>query len=152
MRLKLISAGLVVAALSAAACGSGSNTSSASSPARRVHSGSRPLRIYRAKLSGSSTRPATGTAIIALHSGSLVCWRFAHLHGFTAATSASIDAGVSGKPGKAVLPLSIGPRLHHQGCVRASPLLSSAIQRNPSGYYVTISSTQDPVGAVRGQM
>jgi hypothetical protein len=152
MHLKLISAGLVVAALSTAACGSGSNTSSASSPARRAHSGSRPLRIYRAKLGGSGASQGTGAAIIALHPASVVCWRFAHLRGFTGATSASIDVGVSGKPGKTVLPLSAGPRFHHQGCVRAKPLLSAAIQRNPSGYYVTIASSQYPAGAVRAQL
>jgi hypothetical protein len=148
MHLKLIPAGLVVAALSAAGCGSGASTS----PRPSAAGPGPPLRIYRAKLSRLGAPGGTGAAIIALHPGSVVCWRFAHLRGFTDATSASIDAGVSGKPAKAVLPLSTGPRLHHQGCVRASPLLSSAIQRNPGGYYVRVASSRYPAGAVRARL
>ena len=50
----------------------------------------RALRLYRVKLTGKADSGGcchgTGYAIIALHRGSIVCWRFAHLHGFFNAT------------------------------------------------------------------
>ena len=93
-----------------------------------------------------------GAAVIALHGSSEICWRFAHLHGFTNGTVAHIHAGGKGHPGKILVPLSRGTRLHHQGCVRVSPAVAKAIAGDPSRYYVNIHSTQYPAGAVRGQL
>ncbi len=90
-----------------------------------------------------------GAAIIAFHTGSKLCWRFAHLHGFTGAT---VHLGAGGHAGKVVPPLSPGPRLHHHGCVRVSPTLAAAIVGGPSTYYLNIGSAQYPGGAVRGQL
>jgi hypothetical protein len=93
-----------------------------------------------------------GSAIIAFHGDSRVCWRFAHLHGFTDATSAHIDIGASGRTGQVVIALSPGPRLHHQGCVPVSPGLSRRIWARPGGYYVDVYSKQYPRGAVGAQL
>ena len=82
----------------------------------------------------------------------MLCWRFAHLHGFTNATLAHIHIGTKGRSGDVVVALSTGPRLHHQGCVSISPVLSKRIWSQPSRYYVNIHSTQYPGGAVRGQL
>jgi CHRD domain len=110
--------------------------------------------VYRVQVTGTprGAAHATGAAIIALHGDSLVCWRFAHLHGFTDATSAVIQSGSNGRPGQVVIALSPGPRLHHQGCVPVSPALSRRIGARPGGYYVTIHSKQYPTGAVRAQL
>jgi hypothetical protein len=113
--------------------------------------------IYRAPLSGaaeaaSGAAQGRGDAIIAFHGDSLICWRFAHLHGFSGATGAAIHSGVKGRSGQVAIALSTGPRLRHQGCVRLSPTVSKAIISDPSGYYVSITSAQYPAGAVRAQL
>jgi hypothetical protein len=147
-RPKLIAASLAALALSAAGCAS-STPSSATSAS--------PVTIYRTVLTGTAENPpgapnGTGDAIIAFHGSSLVCWRFAHLHGFTNATVAHINTGATGKSGSVAVPLSTGPRLHHQGCVPITPTLAKTIEHNPPDYYVNIHSTQYPGGAVRGQL
>lgn len=160
-RRVMILPALAAVSLGLAACGSGTNTTAAHASSRAngraFLSSPRPLRIYRTTLSGTASRPlgspnGTGVAIIALHRGAVVCWRFSHLHGFTDATAASLHVGAKGSSGKAVVPLSTGRRLHHQGCVRTTAGLSNAINLNPSGYYVSIYSRQYPAGAVRAQL
>lgn len=93
-----------------------------------------------------------GAAVIAFHGDSLVCWRFAHLHGFTTATSAHIQIGTIGRTGQVVIALSPGPRLHHQGCAPVSPAVSRKIVARPSGYYLNVYTKQYPQGAVRAQL
>ena len=105
-------------------------------------------------LSGATGTPrgatgAVGAAVIAFHGDAQVCWRFAHLHGFTDATSAHIQTGGRGS---VVVALSPGPRLHHQGCVAVSPTVSRKILARPAGYYVSVNSRQYEHGAVRAQL
>jgi ubiquinone/menaquinone biosynthesis C-methylase UbiE len=155
VRSRLAPAGVAAVALAVAACGSGTGKPAATTGHGVLKVGTVPPQIYRAKLSGAGTGGApagVGAAIIALHGSSTVCWRFAHLHGFVDATGASLDTGVKGKPRKVVLALSAGPRLHHQGCAAAGSVIVNAIRRDPSGYYVNISSRQYPAGAVRARL
>lgn len=148
---------LTASASMLAACGS-SGSSSSTPGSKAAGAGIKgPVKIYRVKLSGvaetSGGAPAgTGDAIIALHGTSVVCWRFAHLHGFTGATSARVYAGSKDKDGKVVASLSAGPQLHHQGCRHAHPSVITAIERRPQDYYVNIHSAQYPHGAVRAQL
>lgn len=147
-------ASLAASALVLAACGSGGTTNSHPTAGSGLRG---PLRIYRVSLSGASEVPhgapaGIGAAVIAFHGTKTVCWRFAHLHGFTLATSASVYSGAGGAKGRTVLVLSPGPLLHHQGCVPIGSTLMSAIERSPQGYYVSIISRQYPRGAVRGQI
>lgn len=163
MRWKPLVGSLAVLALGVAGCGSSSSPSTSSSPSRPPTSGSKaakgalPVRIYRLGLTGQAdtspgARTGSGVAVIAVHGSSLLCWRFAHLHGFIDATAAHIQIGTNGKSGSVVAPLSTGPRLHHQGCVPVNGALVNAIERNPHGYYVSINSTRYPNGAVRAQL
>lgn len=120
-------------------------------------SGSRPTQVYRVRLSGATEARhgavhGVGAAIIAFHGESVVCWRFAHLHGFTDATAAHIQIGTTGRTGGVVIALSPGPRLHHQGCVPVSPATSRRIVARPSDYYVNVHSKQYPQGAIRAQL
>ena len=119
--------------------------------------GGGPIRIYRLVLAGKAETPrgapnGTGAAVIAFHGDSTVCWRFAHLHGFTKPTFAHLHIGAQGKSGKIVVPLSTAPALHHHGCTSVSASLVKAIKRDPSGYYVNIHSAKYPAGAVRAQL
>ncbi len=163
MRWKLVVGSLAVLALGVAGCGSSSSPSTSSSPSRPPTTGSSaatgalPVRIYRLSLTGRPDTPpgapnGSGVAVIAVHGSSMLCWRFAHLHGFINATAAHIQIGAKGKSGAVVAPLSTGPRLRHGGCVQVNGALVKAIERNPHGYYVSIHSTRYPNGAVRAQL
>jgi hypothetical protein len=159
MRSKLLVPILTVLVLGVAACGSSSSSSASSSKALPPGAKSAgPLHIYRVRLTGgkAETPPGapkgTGAAVIAFHGSSLVCWRFAHLHGLINATFAHIHIGAKGKSGNIVVPLSTGPALHHQGCVPVSGAVVRAIERRPADYYVNIHSKQYPNGAVRAQL
>lgn len=148
-----IAAILVIGLSGVSGCGgSGSSRPRSASPAA-----SKPLRTYRVRLTGTAEIPkgpvnGSGYAIIALHRGSVVCWRFAHLHGFRNATVAQIRVGPDGKAGHVLQPLSTGQRLRHRGCIQTSPAEVTAIERNPSNYYVDVHSRLYPDGAVRGQL
>lgn len=151
---KLPLAALAAVAVVIAACGGSTNTTTT---AKRQGGGSRPTRLYAVRLSGGGTVPGgarggRGVAVIAFHGESRVCWRFAHLHGFTDPTAAHIHTGRAGRTGPVALSLSRGTRLHHKGCAALSPTLTKAIWSNPTGYYVDIHSTAFPNGAVRGQL
>ena len=159
MRSKLLVVVLAAVTSCLAACGSGSSTTTAHSAQSRASSIShaRPTKLYRVSLSGGAETPpgapsGRGAAVIAFHGDSRVCWRFAHLHGFTDATLATIYAGSKGQAGTVVVPLSTGPRLRHQGCVPISAALSRTIWSDPSRYYVSIHSLQYPHGAIRAQL
>jgi CHRD domain len=161
MRPKLAALGLAVLVLGVAACGRSTSSSSTSATSTLTvlsgATGGGRILIYRAKLTGAAETPpgapqGIGDAIIAFHGSSVVCWRFAHLHGFTSPTFAHIHIGANGRSGNIVVPLSTGPRLHHQGCATVSGNVVRSIERSPQAYYVNIHSAQYPSGAVRGQL
>lgn len=153
MRGRRWAAGVVALplALGLAGCGGSSSGHAAGSA-----SGGRPLHLYRATMTGRAERHGAphgvGIGLVSIHSASVVCWRFAHLHGFVHATVAHIHIGGRGKSGAIVVRLSTGSRLHHQGCTRAPASAVTAIERNPAGYYVNVHSAAYPAGAVRGQL
>jgi len=140
-------------ALALAGCGGGASRQAASGHA----SASRPLHLYRVTMNGRAESPhgalhGVGAGVIAIHAGSVVCWRFAHLHGFVSATVAHIHTGPPGRSGPVLIPLSTAPVLHHQGCTHATASAITAIERDPGGYYVNVHSARYPAGAVRGQL
>src|SRR5436305_5741162 len=154
MRSKLIISATLATGLAISACGGGGG-GSGSHPASRGPG--RPVRTYHVELSGKAIKPpgapkGSGAAVIALHHHALVCFRFAHLRGFSGATAAYIGQGAKGKPGKVVLHLSRSSVVHHKGCARASHTLGAALERSPTGYFVAIVTKQYPKGAVRGQL
>ncbi len=155
MTTKLMTAAAIaVTSAALTACGSSSSSSSTATAAHHHHA--KP-RIYTVELSGSAETPhgapqGAGTAVIAFHGTTKVCWRFAHLHGFSSATFAHIYRGPAGKSGSIVVPLSTASQLHHRGCVAVPPATVTAIEKDPAGYYVNIHSTTYPGGAVRAQL
>jgi len=142
------------AAIAATALLSGCGASGSGKPSPAA---SRPTRLYTLQMTGTAVKPAgpagaVGVGIIAFHGPSTVCWRFAHLHGFVDATSASILSGSAGHNGALSTALSAGPKLHHRGCAPIAQALSRQIWADPSAYYVTVSSAADPHGALRAQL
>jgi hypothetical protein len=69
-------------------------------------------------------------------------------------TSTGIYQGVAGSNGPLVVDLhpdfSSGPNV--SGCVGVSSTLAHNIQRNPSRYYILVTSINHPDGAVRAQL
>lgn len=154
MRSKVLAGAAAVVGIGVAGCaGGGSGAGGAAHRAAVPASASRPTQIFRVRMSGATETPpgardGVGEAIIAFHGASTICWRFAHLHGFTDATSARVEVGAAGRARQPVIVLSPGPRLHHQGCAPVSPALSKRIVARPAGYYVNIESKQYPQGVV----
>jgi len=140
-----------------AACGGGGGGGGGSGAPHRSAVG-KPLHVFHVQLSGrqvvtpKGAPGGTGAAVIALHHHAVVCFRFAHLHGFTEPTTAALHQAPTGKRGPVVLELSRGTVLRHHGCVRAHRALGAALERSGSGYYVEIDSHQYPQGAVRGAL
>ena len=154
MRSKLIIPATLATGLAIAACGGGGG-GTGSHPAGRGPG--RPVRTYHVKLSGKAINPpgapkGSGAAVIALHHHDLVCFRFAHLHGFSGPTAAYLGRGTKGQQGKVVLHLSRSSVVHHKGCARASRALGASLERKPAGYFVAIVTKQYPKGAVGGQL
>lgn len=160
MRSKLMTLAVAAVVPSLAACGGSGGSTSAASGQRSKAAGSGiagPVHIYRLALTGTAEKPhgasaGNGDAIIAFHGSSLICFRFAHLHGFTNATTAHIHSGPAGKTGSVVVALSTASRLHHQGCVHTAAAVVGSIEHRPQDYYLNIHSTQYPKGAVRAQL
>lgn len=118
---------------------------------------SRPTERYTVALSGraerhTGARHGRGFAIIAFHGPRLVCWRFAHLHGFTIATRAALYAAAPGETGRVAIALTGPPRLHHRGCVATTAVTSAKIVHAPRRFYVNVFAARFPQGAVRGQL
>ena len=145
----------LIAASAVALSACGSSSSSGSHPASKGPG--RPVRTYRVVLTGKGFKPAgapqgSGAVVIALHHRAVVCYRFAHLRGFSTPTAAYLAQGAKGQQGKVVLHFSRGTTVHHKGCIRGSRALGAALEHNAGSYYVTISTKQYPRGAVRGQL
>lgn len=155
---KVLAGTVAAVALGLAGCGgSGSSSSAGPSGSGKARARTAPIHIYRATLTGATGTPAgaragAGAAVIAVHGPTVLCWRFAHLHGFVNATSGRIQLGTAGRPSHVVASLSTGPRLHHRGCLKVSAATVQAIERRPAAYYVAIDSTGYPAGAVRGRL
>jgi hypothetical protein len=138
-----------------AACGGGGGGGSGAPHHSAI---GKPLRVFHVQLSGrqvvspKGASAGTGAAVIALHHRAIVCFRFAHLHGFTEPTAASLHQAPGGKRAPIVLELSRKSILRHHGCMRAHRALGAALQRGGAGYYLEIDSRQYPKGAVRGAL
>ncbi|HET9102187.1 MAG TPA: CHRD domain-containing protein [Solirubrobacteraceae bacterium] len=138
--------------VSAAIAGCGSSSPS-SHPASSPVAG-HPTALWTARLSGATGHPhgapaGRGVAIVALHGPTVLCWRLAHLHGFTSPTAAELQTG----PRASVfVALRSGTVFHHQGCRHILSGQAAALQAHPSAYRVSIASAAYPSGAVRGRL
>lgn len=144
--------GLLAASVAIAGCGG----SSAPANSRAHVNAQKPSVEYVVRMSGTSESPPThgvGDAVIALHDKAHeICYRFAHMRGFTDASNAQILRGATRETGTIVVSLATGPRLHHRGCLPMGATVMTAIAADPSAYYVEVRSVQYPRGLVRAQL
>ena len=139
MRLRLI---LLLAAIAVAV------------PAVALGSKAKTLK-FESYLLGKSEVPKgapKGSATVKLTiTGNKVCWKFTKLKSFDKPLFSHIHKGNAGKAGPIYIPL--GTAFKATGCTTApagSP--TSAISKNPKGFYVNIHTKKWPGGAVRGQL
>ncbi|HEY7536414.1 MAG TPA: CHRD domain-containing protein [Gaiellaceae bacterium] len=110
-------------------------------------------RSLHASLRGASEVPkgdpnGSGTAEVKIN-GTQVCWELTTARIGTP-TAAHIHKAPPGKAGPVVV--AFGTAYSHKGCATASAAVASAIQRNPSAYYVNVHNAAYSGGAVRGQL
>ena len=91
---------------------------------------------------------SSGTAEITID-GPKVCWSF-QLKGVDKPTFAHIHLGDATVSGPVVVPL--GESFKSSDCTTSTRAVTSAILRDPAGYYANVHSLKYPDGAVRGQL
>ena len=96
-------------------------------------------------------RAGAGFVVVKMHPGkSRICWKFSGLARIGKPIAASINQAPKGKPGPMVEPL--GKTFKVSGCTKASKSLMAAIAKRPALYYVLVSTSNLPSGAIRGQL
>lgn len=66
-------------------------------------------------------------------------------------TSVTINRGMRGTTGPVVLRLKEANERGYKNCVARSEWLEDSFERSPGSYYIQISTTEYPNGAIRGQ-
>jgi hypothetical protein len=126
-------------------------------PALALAAASAGTKTFPVTLLGSNEVPkgapnGSGRAVITLNAGTAkVCWSFSNLKGISNVTASHIHKAPKGKSGPVVIAFFTGT-LTTKGCVKASKSLITAIEKNPSAYYVNIHTAKYPAGAIRGQL
>ena len=159
MRQRLLACGVAVAALAVVVIGAGLAVPAAG--------GNGPLCVLNTKLvpeeevPHTSTSAAKGQAHLKLFADGTVTWKVHILNRENEEfRSGHIHIAPFGVPGPVVVPLFPGVgvavpvtdrQLRDSGST-AAPNLVAAICANPGGYYVNYHTTDNPGGAVRGQL
>lgn len=81
-----------------------------------------------------------------------ICYDINTVRNLAEITSVSINRGQRGNTGPAVLRLSQANEGGWKNCVNRAEWLEDALEYRPGNYYVQISTTEFPQGAIRGQL
>jgi CHRD domain len=103
----------------------------------------------RAEVPVKGPLSATGDVKVTIEHEKL-CWTFTTLRRLGRPTRARIHRGVVRRAGPAVL--ALGSRYRARGCVSAAERVLEPIEEAPTGFYVNVSTSTYPAGAVRGQL
>jgi len=112
--------------------------------------------VVSAKMTGSQEHPkgeegARGVAVVHLDAAKgKVCWQFTKLVKVVKPTAAHIHKGPKGKSGPVFIPF--GAKYKPKGCTTATKSQITAVESNPSAFYVNIHNKEYPNGTVRGQL
>jgi hypothetical protein len=81
-----------------------------------------------------------------------ICYDINNIRNLADITSVSINRGLRGQTGPAVLSFSRANEGGWKNCVKRSEWLEDSLEWKPGNYYVQISTTEFPQGAIRGQL
>lgn len=80
-----------------------------------------------------------------------VCYDINDMRGLSAVTSVTINRGVRGSTGPIALRLKEANEGGWKNCVARSEWLEDSFEKSPGAYYIQISTSEYPNGAIRGQ-
>lgn len=80
-----------------------------------------------------------------------VCYDLNDVRNLAPITSVTINRGPRGRTGPAVLRLQQANEGGFKNCVARSEFLEDRFERSPGAYYIQVSTTEFPNGAIRGQ-
>jgi hypothetical protein len=103
----------------------------------------------RAEVPAKGPLSATGDVKVTIEHEKL-CWTFTALRRLGRPTRARIHRGVVRRAGPVVL--ALGSRYRARGCVSAAERVLEPIAEAPTGFYVNVSTSNYPSGAIRGQL
>ena len=113
---------------------------------------------FTANLTGAQVVPgpgdidASGTAeITVLDKANRVCYEF-HLRGIAQPTVVALHRGRAGETGPVVLTFETPRGTSAKGCARPPEAVADALEADPAGHYVLVSTAEFSHGAVRGQL
>ncbi len=81
-----------------------------------------------------------------------ICYDTNDIRNLATITSVSINRGLRGQTGPSVLRFDKANEGGWKGCVKRSEWLEDKLEFQPDNYYVQISTTEFPQGAIRGQL
>jgi hypothetical protein len=81
-----------------------------------------------------------------------ICYDINDIRNLADITSVSINRGLRGQTGPVVLSFSRANEGGWKNCVKRSEWLEDALEWQPGNYYIQISTTEFPQGAIRGQL
>jgi hypothetical protein len=152
--MRTIRTGLVAAValgLVAAACGSDDNGATTDTTSSRQV-------VFNVNLTGAAEAPATGstdghgTARVTVDpDGDQVCVELT-TSDLPNITAAEIRQGAAGTTGPVLVTLTTPQNGKSEGCVPASESVVSAIASGQRSFYLNVSSTDFPDGAIRAQL
>ena len=81
-----------------------------------------------------------------------ICYDLNDIRNIATITSVSINRGMRGQTGPSVLGFTKPNEGGWKGCVKRSEWLEDKLEFQPGNYYVQVSTTEFPNGAIRGQL
>lgn len=81
-----------------------------------------------------------------------ICYDINDIRNLSNITSVSINRGLRGQTGPSVLRFDTANEGGWKNCVKRSEWLEDKLEFQPGNYYVQISTTEFPQGAIRGQL
>ena len=81
-----------------------------------------------------------------------ICYDINNTRNLAEITSVSINRGLRGQTGPAVLTFTRANEGGFKNCVKRSEWLEDSLEWKPGNYYIQISTTEFPQGAIRGQL
>ena len=80
------------------------------------------------------------------------CYDINNISGLAAITSVNLHRGAAGTNGPALFNMKLANEGVWKGCSEPPEWLQEAVERNFTGYYIQVNTSEFPNGAIRGQL